>query len=178
MVVRNVIRQKHILFWGDSMKCNAFFDQKRLYRYLLTREWDSSLPKLLYIMLNPSTADESTEDQTSKQCIYFAKELGFGSFDIVNLYSLISTNPKGLRSSTIDPIGKETDTYIIKSAKKADKIIVAWGEKHFFNKRNEKVTQMLKNYGYNLYCLKMAKSGHPRHPSRLTHEVNELVRYL
>ncbi|PIH60098.1 hypothetical protein CS562_09290 [Paenibacillus sp. LK1] len=90
------------------MKQGAMFDSERKYRYLLTREWDITLPKLLYIMLNPSTANESSEDQTSRQCLYFANKFQYGSLEVVNLYSLISTDPKRLKESLIDPVGLET----------------------------------------------------------------------
>lgn len=157
------------------MKLGATFDPEKKYRYLLTREWDVTLPKLLYIMLNPSTASEFTEDQTSRQCLYFAKKFKYGSLEVVNLYSLISTDPKGLKESIIDPIGHETDKYIIEAASRANKVVIAWGEKHFFNKRDKQVIKLLRNEGIDLFCLKKAKSGHPRHPSRLGHDIKELI---
>jgi hypothetical protein len=158
------------------MIMNAVFDETGMYRYLLSREWDTTLPKVLFIMLNPSTASQETEDQTSRQCLHFAKKFGFGSLEIVNLFALISTDPTKLKDS-IDPLGKENDRYIVEAAKRADKIIVAWGEKHFINRRNKKVTDYLTNQGYDLYCLGVAKSGHPRHPSRMSHRIETLQIY-
>ncbi|MEW9699074.1 DUF1643 domain-containing protein [Paenibacillus sp. SI8] len=61
------------------MKREAIFSDKRKYRYSLLREWDSSLPRVLYVMLNPSIADAEIDDQSIKRCIYFAKKFGFGS---------------------------------------------------------------------------------------------------
>ena len=162
------------------MKKNAVFDKTGKYRYLLYREWDPALPKLLYVMLNPSIADETDEDQTSKQCLYFAKTLGYGSFEVVNLYSLISTDPKNLKTSIdpIDPIGgTTTDWYILNAASKADKIIVAWGCNHFFNKRDKDVTNLLKKSRYQLFCLGKTTDGHPRHPSRLGHKNCKLIKF-
>ena len=43
------------------------------YRYSLVREWDKEKPKVLFIGLNPSTADEKTDDPTIRRCIGFAK---------------------------------------------------------------------------------------------------------
>ncbi|OMF05596.1 DUF1643 domain-containing protein [Paenibacillus sp. FSL H7-0942] len=157
------------------MQLSATFDPEKKYRYLLTREWDVTLPKLLYIMLNPSTADEVSEDQTSRQCLYFANKFQYGSFEVVNLYSLISTDPKGLKQSLVDPIGHKTDQYIIEASLRANRVIIAWGEKHFFNQRDKQVIEMLRSKDINLYCLKMAKSGHPRHPSRLAHDIEDLI---
>ncbi|WP_366296463.1 DUF1643 domain-containing protein [Paenibacillus sp. AN1007] len=143
------------------MKQDAIFDPERKYRYLLTREWDVNLPKLLYIMLNPSIANK----------------FQYGSLEIVNLYSLISTDPEGLKKSLIDPIGSENDKHIREAALRADRVIVAWGEKHFFNKRDKQVIELLRSEEIELFCLKMAKTGHPRHPSRLRHNIEELIRF-
>ncbi|WP_030186512.1 DUF1643 domain-containing protein, partial [Streptomyces capuensis] len=46
----------------------AVFDRSRIYRYLLTRVWDPSRPLLVYLMLNPSTADATTADPTIRRC--------------------------------------------------------------------------------------------------------------
>ncbi|QHW33236.1 DUF1643 domain-containing protein [Paenibacillus rhizovicinus] len=156
------------------MRLSAIFDEQKMYRYSLTREWDTGLPRLLYIMLNPSTASEVTEDQTSKQCLFFAKKLGFGSFEVVNLFSFISTNPQKLIES-MDPIGKDNDKHIIEAAARSETIVAAWGEKHFLNKRNQVVMDMLQQNGFELFCLMKTKSGHPRHPSRLKHDIRELI---
>lgn len=158
------------------MKMDAVFDETGMYRYLLRREWDPSLPSILYIMLNPSTASHENEDQTSRQCLYFAKKFGFGSLEVVNLYALISTDPKQLKFAS-DPVGAENDRYIDEAASRAKTIVVAWGEKHFIHQRNKVVARHLLSIGHDLYCLGIAKSGHPRHPSRMGHSLETLKIY-
>lgn len=158
------------------MKMDAVLDSTQKYRYLLSREWDDSLPRVLYVMLNPSTANHEEEDQTSKQCLYFAKKFGFGSLEVVNLYALISTNPDKLKYE-FDPTGKGNDKYILEAASRAKTIVVAWGEKHFINHRHNKVARLLTSNGYQLHCLGLAKSGHPRHPSRMRHSIESLNLY-
>ncbi|WP_153976914.1 DUF1643 domain-containing protein [Paenibacillus xylanilyticus] len=158
------------------MKMDAVFDPTKKYRYLLSREWDASLPRLLYVMLNPSTASHEEEDQTSKQCLYFAKKFGFGSLEIVNLYAIISTDPNQLKF-VHDPIGDENDKFILEAASRATTIIVSWGEKHFINQRHNKVARLLTSKGHQLHCLGIAKSGHPRHPSRMSHSIESLTLY-
>lgn len=158
------------------MKMDAIFDSTKKYRYLLTREWNTNLPRLLYIMLNPSTADHETDDQTLKQCIFFAKKFEYGSLEVVNLFALISTDPEYIREHS-DPIGINNDKYILEAATRANTIVVAWGEKHFINQRHNKVAKMLMNRGHDLYCLGIAKSGHPRHPSRMSHSIESLQLY-
>jgi hypothetical protein len=98
----------------------AVFKDK--YRYFLSREWDKNKPKLLYIMLNPSTADDIDEDKSITQCFYFAYIFGYGSFEVVNLYSYKSTDPSILKRIH-DPIGCDTNKYILNAASKADKIV-------------------------------------------------------
>ncbi|MCM3128142.1 DUF1643 domain-containing protein [Paenibacillus sp. MER 78] len=158
------------------MKMDAVFDPTKKYRYLLSREWNASLPRLLYVMLNPSIASHEVEDQTSKQCFYFAEKFGFGSLEVVNLYAFISTDPNKLKSM-IDPIGSENDKYILDAASRATTIVTAWGEKHFINQRHNKVAKLLTSEGHQLHCLGIAKSGHPRHPSRMSHNIESLTLY-
>jgi len=159
------------------MRKNAIIDSSGNYRYLLSRIWEPALPKLLYIMLNPSKANETNEDKTSEQCLYFARKFNFGSFEIVNLYGLISTNPKNLKKSLIDPIGDKNDYFILEASFRADKIIVGWGSKYFFNNRNIIVTEILKKNGYKLFCFGKTIHGHPRHLSRLKHNITGIIEY-
>ena len=39
------------------------------YRYELHREWDKKKKKVLFIMLNPSTADSDNDDLTTIRCM-------------------------------------------------------------------------------------------------------------
>ena len=122
------------------MKRSAFFDGN--YRYLLRREWDDSKGKLVFIMLNPSLADDKEDDPTTKRCIYFAKKFGYGSLEIVNLFAHITPYPRDLRTlNKNDAIGSENDNYIISALNSANKIIAAWGENGKIHKRNKEILQ-------------------------------------
>ena len=76
---------------------DAKFSNDRIYRYALWRVWDESLPKLLFIGLNPSTADEINDDPTMRRCIRFAKDLGYGTFIMGNIFGYRSTDPKKIK---------------------------------------------------------------------------------
>ena len=65
-----------------------------MYRYSLTRIWDNSKEKILFIMLNPSTADFKMDDPTIKKIVKFSDKWGYGGIYVGNLYAYISTNPK------------------------------------------------------------------------------------
>ena len=60
------------------------------YRYLLWREWNAKLPRLLWILLNPSTADERVDDPTLRRVLGFSRSYGFGGLEVVNLFALRS----------------------------------------------------------------------------------------
>ena len=58
------------------MKKDAVLSEDRKYRYLLSRNWDDTKPTVLFIGLNPSTADEKEDDPTINKCISYAKSWG------------------------------------------------------------------------------------------------------
>jgi hypothetical protein len=60
-------------------------------------------------MLNPSIANENTEDRTINRCISFAQKLRYGSLQVVNLFAYRSTKPEGLLESDIEPVGNDND---------------------------------------------------------------------
>ena len=47
-------------------------------RFSLSRIWDLKKPKALYIMLNPSYADNESDDPTIRRLIFFSKKFKFG----------------------------------------------------------------------------------------------------
>ena len=67
------------------------------YRYELHREWDKKKRKVLFIMLNPSTACGVTDDLTTIRCMNFAKKWGYGGIMIGNIYPFRAKKPKDLK---------------------------------------------------------------------------------
>jgi hypothetical protein len=104
----------------------AKFSACGLYRYHLTRDWGDVTNRCLFVMLNPSTADADNPDPTITRCIRFAHGWGFGALDVCNLFAFRSTKPRGLLT-VADPIGPENDATIARVARKANRIIAAWG---------------------------------------------------
>jgi hypothetical protein len=68
-------------------------------RYFLKREWDNSKGLLLYIMLNPSVADEIKDDPTIRRLINFTKKFDYGGFLVGNIFTKITPNPKEIDRS-------------------------------------------------------------------------------
>lgn len=143
------------------MQKHAILDENEEYRYSLTRSWDDSKGHVVFIMLNPSTADATEDDATIRRCINFAKNWGHGSLEVVNLFAYRTKNPDELKIQQ-KPIGEENDKYIIDAANYADKIILAWGSHGTHIGRDKQVIELLGKY--KLECLEKTKAGAPKHP--------------
>ncbi len=130
------------------------------YRYVLRRVWDSSKPKIAFIGLNPSVADERQDDNTVRKCINIARRDGYGSITMLNAYAYRSTDPKALTTQP-NAVGSGNDYHITKECKDADRVVVAWGN-HATDDRHETLLKVLK--GHELYCFAKNNNGKPKHP--------------
>lgn len=144
---------------------SAIFSKCGTYRYTLTRRISQPIRWVrpaLFIMLNPSTADEIKDDPTIRRCISFAKREGCTGLTVVNLFALRATNPKELLKHE-DPIGPENDK-IIQDMLRLHRIgivVAAWGAHPLAHERGKKVMKM---FDGNILCLGTTKDGSPRHP--------------
>lgn len=129
----------------------------------MSRTWDGSLPRVMFIGLNPSTADDRADDPTVRRCIGFSQKWGFGGLILVNLFAYRTTDPVGLIAID-DPIGPENDHWIALEQKKADCVVAAWGNHGVLLNRDDTVLKSLKN----AFCLGTTKTGCPRHPLYLS----------
>ncbi|MEK4123161.1 MULTISPECIES: DUF1643 domain-containing protein [Lysinibacillus] len=154
-----------LTFFGDILDNNsgAIIDDTERYRYSLWRVWDDTLPRVTFIMLNPSTADSREDDPTLRRCIKFAMNWGYGSLEVVNLFAYRSTNPEMLLSAN-DPIGKENNQYIVNALTRSEKVILAWGTKGILFDRDKEVLNLIRQNSIPLFVLELTKDGHPRHP--------------
>ena len=103
------------------------------YRYELHREWDKKKGKVLFIMLNPSTACGVTDDLTTTRCINFAKKWGYGGIMIGNIYPFRAKRPKDLNKwlndTTVFVYGecRTNKAHVQEMTHKADLVVCAWG---------------------------------------------------
>jgi hypothetical protein len=115
----------------------------------------------MVVGLNPSTADECTDDPTVRRCLGFARRWGFGHLVLANLFALRTTDPAGLREAT-DPVGPENDVHLSACAGEADVILAAWGAGGALCGRDDAVCHLLRDR--ELLCLGRTLAGQPRHP--------------
>ena len=139
----------------------AHFSHDRLYRYALWRKWERNPNYVLFIGLNPSTANEREDDPTIRRCKRFAKDWGFGGVYMANLFALRATNPKVMLAHD-NPVGIDNDVWLQDLACNAGIIVCSWGAHGGHQDRDKYVINLLA--AHDLMCLGVTKSGKPRHP--------------
>ncbi len=131
------------------------------YRYRLWRTWNAHQPTLLWILLNPSTANGTQDDPTLRRLVSFSRSFGYGGLVVVNLFAWRATSPQALKEAD-DPIGPDNDRFIREAAAHAQQIVVAWGNGGTYQQRDQDVLTLLTPSP--LWCLGITRDGHPMHP--------------
>ncbi len=152
---------------------DAWITHDGLYRYWLKRVLrpvDSAIVlagRVVFVMLNPSTADAKIDDATIRRCMGFAFAWRFRELMVVNLFGWRATDPDELLAAA-DPAGPENRRAILSVCRGGTLHVAAWG--HIAGRLSgtaEEVAGVLKEKGYNLKCLGVTKDGQPRHPLML-----------
>lgn len=150
-----------------TIRRSALIDETGRYRYALRREWDCELPRAMFCMLNPSTADDQRDDPTIRRCVGLARRWGCGSCEVVNLFAWRCTRPRDLRRAP-DPVGPSNDRAIRRALARASVVVAGWGDAgcalgEAFRRRESRVRVMLSRGGH-AKCLGLTRSARPRHP--------------
>lgn len=146
---------------------NAGFSECGRYRHWLSRNWQppgEMPPKaLLFIGMNPSTAEADVDDPTIRREIEFSKRFGASAYVKVNVMDYRATSPKQLLAQGVNPCSDENREVIRRAAESAAKIIVCWGKLHRPLRRYADNTLGILR-GRELWCLGKNADGSPRHP--------------
>ena len=137
----------------------AQFDSERRYRYALWRIWDDTKPWVLFIGLNPSTADEQANDATLIKCIHFANSWGYGGVYMANLFAYRATDPMNMKSAA-DPIGLENDAWLDRLYMEAGLVVAAWGNHGVHLGRSD----IIRSRFSQMKCLHINSTREPAHP--------------
>lgn len=156
---------------GTYFKKTAHISDDGVYRFSLVRVWDERKPRLLFVMLNPSTANADQDDPTIRKCVGFAKRLGYGSIEVVNLYAYRATDPKDLWAQPAERRNvPENDKAIRVAAGRAQTIVCAWGAHSRELARESEVLRIIYELTESRYCLGVTTKGKPCHPLMLPYE--------
>lgn len=143
----------------------AIFNAERTRRFWLGRSTGLDSPRRLFICaVQPSDADETSNDPTISREIAFARLWGFGWLDKVNLNDLCSPDPKTLYAAGSDSVTDENDDYVTAAAARCDLHLCAWGTHGAHYARGAKMKRLLTARGFTLYVLGLTKEGYPIHP--------------
>lgn len=138
-------------------------------RYYIKTKGEKSI---ICIGLNPSTADMERSDLTINRIEEFAKQNGYDSIIMLNLYPLRESNPSKL------PIAKDPIIYAKNIAKIKEviaestdkKVLIATGEdileRTYFLDAIDKLIEFGDEHNVKWYCVGTTAAGLPKHPSR------------
>jgi len=141
------------------------------YRYSLRRWWDhGDKPNkhLIFILLNPSTADALVDDATVRRGIGFAQRSNYNTMTFLNLFAYRTRYPSELKKA-IMPVGVGNDTWIRATILEQKHIygpptvIAAWGAHGGLYDRDLAVLYMLLDNNVPVFAFKTLKGGHPGH---------------
>ena len=156
-----------------SQFSGAVFEQHRAYRFILWRFWNDS-PRVLFIGLNPSTANEIINDPTIRRCIGFAQKWGYGGMYFCNLYSYVSTDPRLLSSE--EALHAANIPAIMMARSLSVLAVVAWGDGVELVENGKSIAGHILKLIKPSLCFGLTKKGNPKHPLYLPSDM-ELVEY-
>lgn len=142
---------------------NATMSSCKRYRYQLERSWSAQTSRkstVVFIGLNPSTADATDDDPTIRKCIAYAKSWQFNKLFMVNLFGWRATNPNELIQAK-NPVGTLNDRYLDDAILRSALVVACWGEHGIIMNRSD---DLKARYPRRLTCLKTNQSGEPTHP--------------
>jgi hypothetical protein len=144
------------------MQTRAHFSPCRRYRFALWRRWADG-PQVLFVMLNPSTADETENDPTIRRCIGFARSWGFSAVAVGNLFAFRTPSPVLLRAAS-EPVGNDNDDWLLLMRAESELAVAGWGNHGRYLGRSGAVRASLTRF----HILGITKLGEPRHPLYLS----------
>jgi hypothetical protein len=141
----------------------ASFSYCRKYRYALWRIWDETKPLVMFIGLNPSTANENENDPTIRSVQRISKANGYGGFYMMNCWAYVSTDPEKLRDHRWNELICEWNDNMLTTIKARCKdVVFAWGSFSIVSEtgRDKELLEMFPN----AKALFINKNGSPKHP--------------
>jgi len=144
-------------------RSEAVLDECRENRFLLLRIWNDRLPRVVFCLTNPSTADESVDDPTARKVQTYGRLWGYGSVAIVNTFSWRCTNPRELpvRRETPETVQRNFQ-HIEEAARAAHLVVCGWGRWGALGGRARAVRTLLRPFSPSV--LRLISNGEPEHP--------------
>lgn len=155
-----------------TTRSTAVFSEDMAYRFLLRRVWGPDERNVLCgLFMNPSTADEMTDDRTLQGWRKRSHQFGFDGMAIVNAFGLRSTDPKGLLA-VADPVGRVWNDEFIREQLTLNRTTVCgWGVPPKKTQwRCVEIVRLLRAINRPVYALAINNDGSPKHPLYVRHD--------
>jgi hypothetical protein len=162
-----------------GVKGDAQFSECGRYRQLMRRWEGESFPEryILFVGMNPSTADAAVNDPTCAREWSFAKREGFSGMVKANVGDYRATLPKMLLEPGVVAVSPANIPTIRAAARGAAKVVLCHGK---LNKAlapaGRELVAALRADGVDLWCFGTNADGSPKHPLYLRADT-ALVRF-
>jgi hypothetical protein len=144
----------------------AMFSACGRYRYWLRRNLTANRDRhVLWIMMNPSRANEDMNDPTTTMTTGISARHGYGVHGVVNLSALIEPNSASLTADAgaTDPVNLQAvERALGWIARHKGDIVIAWGASRHLKSRGKDMLFRLRRR--RLLCLGHNADGSPRFP--------------
>ena len=148
-----------------SMISTATFTECGRYRQTLIRCWDTLLPTIVFVGMNPSVADTTVDDPTCAKERRWAQLWGYGTYVKLNVMDYRATNPKHLLQPELVVQTPSNLACMAEHISQAALVIAAWGCIHpKLRCHQHNVEQLLIQSGATVQCMGINLDGSPRHP--------------
>lgn len=151
------------------MESSAIISEDGRFRVRLFRRWREDRPLWLWIMHNPSTADERADDPTIRRLIGFTERGGGGGFIVENLFSFRATDPKAVKAAGWPYDPDANNSILVSMAECTGPIVCAWGNATE-GSRIHAILSMIRRTGRPPMCLGLTQRRQPGHPLYVPYE--------
>ncbi len=150
--------------WPADSKVSARFSSCQRYRYTLEETWESTLPCVMWLLMNPSVAGLDHADPTLIRTGQFSRRWGYGGQLVGNVHAYRATDKQRLLELD-NPVGPENDDALVAMARRTGIVMLAYGQPPKpLRSRSATAVELLRETGAKLYALRLAKDGSPVHP--------------
>ena len=142
-------------------------------RYWLRRNLTGNTGKhVLWIMMNPSRANETSNDATTTMTTNISRRHGYDVHGVVNLSSVIEADSTKLTAN--DGAADSLNDQAISRAlswitRQRGDVVIAWGASKHLKQREAQVLRQLRRH--TLLCLGHNADGSPRFPRAIRRDV-------
>lgn len=159
-----------------SIRGDAIFSPCGRYRHLLIRDWADLLQPertILWIGMNPSSADADNQDPTCTRETNFSRDWGYSRYLKGNMLDWRATSPKDLPHSPDLACSRDNLPILLEAAETSEMVLLAYGKLHSrYHGIVESTIDALRATGKPLMCLGKNADGSAKHPLYLRKDLS------